>query len=137
MKTLKTILILSMLFNLNVFYQFNKVVEAERNYQIQSGIAIHNMLMSNINRGQLARITCYGATGNVMANGEYPYYGAVASSDRTIKLGTEVIIDGQTFTVKDRTAKWVNEEFEYPTFDVYRDDCSMEYGAKIIKVLIK
>ena len=53
MKTLKTILILSMLFNLNVFYQFNKVVEAERNYQIQSGIAIHNMILLDIQLGKV------------------------------------------------------------------------------------
>lgn len=72
-----------------------------------------------------------------MANGIYPSYGYVATSDRTIPMGTKIIIDGEEFEVGDKTAKWVNEKFSYPTFDIYRDDCSMEYGAKVKSVIIK
>lgn len=45
-------------------------------------------------------VSAYCESGNVMANGEYPYYGAVASDD--LPLGTHVIINGQEFVVCDR-----------------------------------
>lgn len=45
-------------------------------------------------------ITAYTWTGNVMANGEYPYVGCVASCD--FPLGTTIYIDGVgTFVVND------------------------------------
>lgn len=45
-------------------------------------------------------ITAYTWTGNTMANGEYPYYGCVASCD--FPIGTTLYIEGiGTFVVKD------------------------------------
>ena len=83
-----------------------------------------------------ARITCYGWTGNPMANGKYPEYGYVATSDRTIPLGTEIIIDGETFIVGDRTALWVHQKWEVPTIDIYMDDCSLDFGAERKEIII-
>lgn len=69
------------------------------------------------------RITYYGWTGFPMANGELPHWGAVAISDRTVPLGTIVYADTKficgRFTVKDRTAQWVNDKFDLPTIDIY------------------
>ena len=50
-------------------------------------------------------LTAYTHTGSVMANGEYPYVGAVASND--YPLGTTVYIDGNPYTVADRMADGV------------------------------
>ena len=83
-----------------------------------------------------ARITCYNWTGNRMANMKYPEYGYVATSDRTIPFGTEIIIDGETFIVGDRTALWVHEKWEVPTIDIYMDDCSLEFGAERKEIII-
>jgi 3D (Asp-Asp-Asp) domain-containing protein len=86
-----------------------------------------------------ARITKYGWTGNRMSNTEYPHIGAVATSDRTVKLGTRIIINDIEYIVKDRTAKWVNEEFKHQTFDIYSEDTEaemLEFGAQIMKVII-
>ena len=71
---------------------------------------------------QLARITCYSWTGNPMANTLYPVEGYVATSDRTIPFGTIIIIDGKKYEVGDRTAKWVDEKYEYHTVDIYKDN---------------
>ena len=54
-------------------------------------------------------LTKYGPTGNPMANGEYPHIGAVATSDRSIPFGTKILVDGEEYVVKDRTAKWVHD----------------------------
>lgn len=84
-----------------------------------------------------ARITCYKETGNNMANGQYPKNGFVATSDRTIPFGTEIIIDGQTYIVGDRTALWVHTEKGF-TIDVYMEEgCDLSYGAKIKDIKIK
>jgi len=89
------------------------------------------------NNSNLARITCYSWTGNPMANTLYPVEGYVATSDRTIPFGTKIIIEGIEYEVGDRTAKWVHEDFEYQTIDIYKDNCSMEFGAEIKSVIIK
>jgi 3D (Asp-Asp-Asp) domain-containing protein len=86
-----------------------------------------------------ASVTKYGWTGNKMANGEYPYPGAVAVSDRTIPLGTQIELDGKRYVVADRTAKWIHEKFGL-TVDIYSDESEMEminFGRKnkIIKIL--
>jgi len=59
---------------------------------------------------KMVRVSHYNPTGNHMANGEYPYRGATAISDRNIPFGTKVIINSRLFTVKDRTASWVHEK---------------------------
>ncbi len=85
-----------------------------------------------------ARITCYLSTGNTMANGEYPYDGAVASSDRSIPFGTEVMIGDKIYKVGDRTNKRF-EEFDIQTFDIYwegsLEEC-MEFGVQIENISI-
>lgn len=47
-------------------------------------------------------VTAYTHTGSVMANGEYPHVGAVASND--FPLGTVLSINGRHYVVKDRMA---------------------------------
>jgi 3D (Asp-Asp-Asp) domain-containing protein len=86
-------------------------------------------------KSTLARITCYNWTGNKMANNKYPEYGYVATSDRSIPFGTEIIIDGETFIVGDRTALWVDEKFGL-TIDIYLDNCDMTFGAKRKEIII-
>ena len=84
-------------------------------------------------------ITKFGWTGNKMANGEYPHIGAVAISDRSIPLGTVVIIDGVKYIVKDRTAKWVHEKFGL-TIDIYTEESvndMLKFGRQKKDVLIK
>jgi hypothetical protein len=70
-----------------------------------------------------ARITEYGWTGYRMANGKYPEIGYVAVSDRSIPLGTKIILRGQEYEVGDRTALWVHEKFGF-TVDVYSQNPS-------------
>ena len=72
-----------------------------------------------------ARITKYGWTGNRMANGEYPYIGAVAISDRSIPLGSKVVIDDVKYDVKDYTSLWVWEKFGL-TVDIYSEESENE-----------
>ena len=58
-----------------------------------------NKKASNTKNGYYI-LTAYTWTGNAMANGQYPYYGAVASND--FAIGTILYIDGYgTFTVCD------------------------------------
>ena len=85
--------------------------------------------------GTVASITKYLATGNPMANGEAPYIGAVAISDRTIPLNSQVAIeDGElsdgtkvfrVYDVKDRTALWVHERNGL-TIDIYTEESEQE-----------
>jgi 3D (Asp-Asp-Asp) domain-containing protein len=83
-----------------------------------------------------ARITKYGATGNRMANNEYPHIGAVAVSDYSIPLGTKILIDGQEYTIKDRTAKWIHDRFGL-TIDIYSEETEqemLEWGSQIKEI---
>ena len=84
----------------------------------------------------VARVTCYGPTGYRTASQKVPAYGMVASSDRTIPLGTKVIIEGyedKPFTVEDRTAKWVHEKFGL-TFDIFiQEACTKHFGSWNLK----
>ena len=49
---------------------------------------------------RMMEVSAYTHSGGVMANGQYPYVGAVASDD--LPLGTTVIINGYTYIVADR-----------------------------------
>lgn len=49
---------------------------------------------------RMMEVSAYTNSGGVMANGQYPYVGAVASDD--LPLGTTVIINGYTYVVADR-----------------------------------
>lgn len=70
---------------------------------------------------RLVRVSFYGWTGNPMANGKYPADGFVATSDRTLALGTHATIDGVGYIVGDYTAEWVHDRFGVTTFDIFRD----------------
>lgn len=85
-----------------------------------------------------AYVTKYGWTGYKMASGKYPYIGAVATSDRSIPLGTKIIIDGQEYTVEDRTALWVHQR-QGLTIDIYSEDSVKEmlnWGKRKLDILI-
>ena len=84
-----------------------------------------------------ARITCYKATGNLTASGKVPKNGMVATSDRTIPFGTKVIINGQTYSVEDRTAQWVHDEKGF-TIDIFMEEgCDANFGADKKLIIIK
>jgi len=70
----------------------------------------------------LVRVSFYNATGNPMANNKYPEPGYVATSDRSIPFNSKIIINDQTYTVGDRTAKWVHQSFPYPTIDIFLNE---------------
>ena len=55
----------------------------------------------------------------------------VASSNRQIKLGTRIQIDGKEYVVEDRTALWVDKKYKHQTFDIFMETgCDMNFGAK-------
>nr|DAI23815.1 MAG TPA: 3D containing protein [Caudoviricetes sp.] len=66
-----------------------------------------------------------------MANGEYPYVGAVASND--YPLGTTVYIYGQPYVVADRMADGI-----YGVIDIFMDsyDEAIEFGRQNATVYI-
>ena len=85
------------------------------------------------------RISYYNATGNRMSNGEYPKEGYVATSDRTIPLGTKLSIGNKEYEVGDRTAKWVHTE-RGDTIDIYlnmSDEELKEKGVQYKEVIFK
>jgi 3D (Asp-Asp-Asp) domain-containing protein len=86
-----------------------------------------------------ASVTKYVATGNHMSNGEHPYVGAVATSDYRIAIGTKVLIFGQVYVVKDRTAAWIHLKHGL-TFDIFSEetvsDCR-KFGRKKTIVTIE
>ena len=78
---------------------------------------------------ETARISCYTDRG-IMASGKYVYPGAVATSDRSIPMGTEVYIEGfGIMTIEDRTALWVHEQRGF-TIDIYDPNCTKNFGVK-------
>lgn len=90
------------------------------------------------NSALVARITCYEETGNLTASGKVPKNGMVAVSDRSIPFGTEIIIDGQTYIVEDRTAYWVFTDFEHLTIDIFMESgCDLNFGANLKNIIIK
>ena len=76
-------------------------------------------------------LTAYTHTGSVMANGEYPYEGAVASND--YPLGTIVYIDGNPYTVADRMANGV-----HGVIDIFMDSYheAVNFGRQYTTVYI-
>ena len=76
--------------------------------------------------GELARVTCYNDFGT-MASGMITYPGAVAVSDRSIPLGTEIYVEGYgIMTIEDRTNIRF-AEIKPMTIDIYmnisREEC--------------
>lgn len=83
-------------------------------------------------------ITKYAWTGDVMANGEYPYEGAVAVSDYRIPLGTRIEVFGKRYVVKDHTAKWVQKKRGF-TIDIYSKESEekmLAFGRKPANIKI-
>lgn len=91
-----------------------------------------------IHETEAARLTCYLWTGYPMANGQYPEEGWVASSDRSIPFGTDVIIGDKKYKVGDRTNLRF-QSMDPQTIDIFwegaREDC-LKFGAKIGDVAI-
>lgn len=76
-------------------------------------------------------LTAYEWTGERMANGEWPYYGACASN--YFALGTVLYIDGYgTFVVKDRGGPSMG----YDVIDIYLgdEDACWEFGVRTAEV---
>ena len=77
---------------------------------------------------ETARITCYNDYGKT-ASGEITRLGIVATSDRSIPMGTKVYIEGYgEMLIADKTAKWVNDRGL--TFDIYDPNCDKGFGVK-------
>lgn len=74
-------------------------------------------------------VTAYTHTGSVMANGEYPYVGAVASND--FPLGTVLNINGSNYVVKDRMAY-------NGVIDIFVDsyDEAINFGRQYLEVYV-
>ena len=86
-----------------------------------------------------ARITKYGATGNLTASGKTPQVGFVAVSDRSIPFGTKIIVEGRIYSVEDRTAMWVGEKHGF-TVDIFSEETEQEmlnWGARELEIIIK
>ena len=96
----------------------------------------------------VASITKYLATGNPMANGEMPYIGAVAISDRSIPLNSQVAIESgilqdgtkvfRVYDVKDQTALWVHERNGL-TIDIYTEESEREaiqFGRQTKQIIL-
>lgn len=66
-------------------------------------VVLSLLSIPNVNATEL---TAYTHTGNPMANGEYPYVGAVASNDYA--LGTILNINGYNYVVADRMAPGIH-----------------------------
>jgi len=81
--------------------------------------------------GSFAELTAYTHTGNPMANGEYPYVGAVASNDYA--LGTVLSINGSHYVVKDRMAPGI-----HGVIDIFVDsyDEAIEFGRQYGEVYV-
>jgi len=76
-------------------------------------------------------LTAYTHTGNVMANGEWPYEGAVASNDYA--LGTVLNINGYNYVVADRMAPGI-----HGVIDIFMDsyDRAIQFGRQYGEVYV-
>ena len=84
--------------------------------------------MPNVNATEL---TAYTHTGNVMANGEWPYEGAVASNDYA--LGTILNINGYNYVVADRMAPGI-----HGVIDIFMNDYdrAIQFGRQYGEVYV-
>lgn len=76
-------------------------------------------------------LTAYTHTGYPMANGEYPYVGAVASNDYA--LGTVLNINGRNYVVKDRMDPEI-----HGVIDIFMDtyDEAINFGRQYGEVYV-
>jgi 3D (Asp-Asp-Asp) domain-containing protein len=82
-----------------------------------------------------AIVTVYLATGHLCADGRMPVVGlTVASSDRTIPLGSKVLIDNHAYEVMDRTNKRFQKEERFDIFTTNTKHWCKEFGKKRLTV---
>lgn len=95
-------------------------------------LAIAPIIGSNVQAERLMNVSAYTYTGNVMANGEYPHVGAVASDD--LPLGTKVLVNGHEYIVKDRFGGGYTDRLDI-FMDSYNE--AVEFGRQwlMVKVL--
>lgn len=79
----------------------------------------------------MANVSAYTHSGQVMANGEYPYIGVVASDD--LPIGTKVIINGKTYVVKDRFGGGYTNRIDI--FMNTYEEC-IQFGRKVLRVTV-
>lgn len=86
---------------------------------------------NDVDAARVMNVSAYTHTGNVMANGEYPHVGAVASDD--LPLGTKVLVNGKEYTVKDRFGGGYTDRL-----DIFMDtyDEAIEFGRQWLNVEI-
>ena len=72
-------------------------------------------LFTVFNQAGATELTAYTHTGSPMANGEWPYEGAVASNDYA--LGTILNINGYNYVVADRMAPGI-----HGVIDIFMND---------------
>ena len=97
-------------------------------FLVASFALVLGLLTPNTNAMEL---TAYTHTGSVMANGEYPYVGAVASND--FALGTVLNINGYNYVVADRMAPGI-----HGVVDIFVDsyDEAIEFGRQYGEVYV-
>lgn len=80
---------------------------------------------------RMMNVTAYTHTGGVMANGQYPYVGAVASDD--LPLGTRVLIQGNEYVVADRFGGGYTD-----MIDIFMDshDEAVAFGNQYLDVTV-
>ena len=88
-------------------------------------------ISNNVDAARVMNVSAYTHTGNVMANGEYPYVGAVASDD--LPIGTKVRVNGQEYVVKDRFGGGYTDRLDI-FMDTYYE--AIEFGRQWLNVEI-
>lgn len=80
---------------------------------------------------RMMEVSAYTHSGNVMANGEYPYVGAVASDD--LPLGTTVIVNGYQYIVADRFGGGYTD-----MIDIFVDteEEAVQFGRQYLDVIV-
>lgn len=138
------ILILSFIFISIQFTLLNRLydnlIEESKNIHnhSESSLEANFELLEDIIEPTLARITCFGPDGTLTSTGKIPKNGMVATSDRSIPFGTEIIIDGKTYIVETRTNKRIQDEFGMLTIDIFMEEgCDKNFGADKKLIMIK
>lgn len=94
------------------------------------GLVLTLLGLGNVNADTVVmNVSAYTHTGNVMANGEYPYVGVVASDD--LPFGTLVSVNGNTYVVKDRFGGGYTNRLDI-FMDTYHD--AIQFGRQWLEV---
>lgn len=97
----------------------------------QNAVAVPNLpsQLEIIGVYKTARITCYNDFG-ATASGEITRPGIVATSDRSIPMGTEIYIEGYgIMEIKDKTNLRIQKDYGL-TFDIWDKECDKSFGVK-------